>query len=562
MASSFTDVQKIVVSLSETDITIDPGSVTQMTVTISNQQETADRVSLEIEGIDVEWYAIPVPAANVAPGASVVLKVPFRVARDSSNKAGTYPFLVRVQAMESGELGVAQASLNVHAFNSLQVELNPKRAIATFFHPLNDFDFTLINQGNSEETLDLFASDQDDSCAFEFDVDRLSLKPGQSVVVPLAVRPKAAALIGGTRIYGFSASARSHDDAYVSANAHGQIEKHALVSPLLGIFLLLLGFGGAAFAFFKPKAPEPVKILKFAAFPKQLVQGQATTLTWEVSGLQSANRHLILSHTVGNNGAEITDQELKDDNFSMKVTPDGSTTYHLKAYNSGGLKPVFSSTDVKVTMAPDPPKPVISSFTASPTKIHQGESVMLTWVAKNHELCIIDPGNVKLSKLEQSKQIDGINSDTTYKLRALNVKSDKTTVIVEKEVRVKVVPANVSLCEIEYFAFKESPVYIGELAHLKWNATYARSAKVDCSDPNISSQISAVPAVNGSLEFKLSINAPVTFTLTVTDAANLSVSRSVTITPRYRPAPKPPVEAPQQTDPEGSQDATKPPTNL
>ena len=87
MASGTTDVQKIVVTLSETDIAVDPGSVTQLTVTISNRQETADRVSLEIEGVDVEWYAIPVPAANVSPGASIVLKVPFRVARDSSNRA-------------------------------------------------------------------------------------------------------------------------------------------------------------------------------------------------------------------------------------------------------------------------------------------------------------------------------------------------------------------------------------------------------------------------------------------------------------------------------------------
>src|ERR1700712_1858970 len=100
MVTSMTDVHKISVSLSEPDLVIEPGSVAQLTVTITNRQDTADRVSLEIEGVDVEWYAIPVPAVNVAPGGQAVLKVPFRVARSSSNRAGTYPFLVRVQAME------------------------------------------------------------------------------------------------------------------------------------------------------------------------------------------------------------------------------------------------------------------------------------------------------------------------------------------------------------------------------------------------------------------------------------------------------------------------------
>ena len=138
MATSITDVHKIVVTVSEPDLIVEPGTVSQLTVTILNQQDAPDRLSLEIEGIDVEWYAIPVPAVNLAAGAQAVLKVPFRVARSSSNRAGTYPFLVRVQAMETGEVGVAQASLSVKPYNALQVELNPKRLVATFFHPLND----------------------------------------------------------------------------------------------------------------------------------------------------------------------------------------------------------------------------------------------------------------------------------------------------------------------------------------------------------------------------------------------------------------------------------------
>ncbi len=561
MASSMTDMVKIDVSLSDTDVAIDPGSVSQLTVTITNRQTSPDRVALEIEGVDVEWYAIPVPVANIAPGGQAVLKVPFKVARDSSNRAGTYPFLVRVQAMESGEIGVAQASLNVRAYNSLQVELNPKRAIATFFNPLNDFDFTLVNQGNVEETLDLFASDQDDSCAFEFDVDRLILKPGQTSVVPLAVRPKVATFLGGNRIYGFTASARSHDDAYVSANSHGQIEKHALISPFTGIFLLLLGLAGGAFALFRPKPMEPVKIIKFAAIPHQLVQGQTTVLTWEVSGLQTANRHLILSHTDGKTANEITDVEVREDNGSMKVTPEGSTTYILKAFNSGGTAPMRREAEVKVTAAPPPPKPVISNFEAFPLKIHQGEAVMLKWTAKNQEYFILDDGNIKLSKVEQSRLVNP-ETDATFKLRAFNGKSD----FVEKDVSVKVFPANVCIAEIVSFGFKEKPVYIGDEVQLRWSSRYSRGAKLSCSDLDIDALLATV---NGSITgtgvskpIKFGRPDSVTFTLTVTDSAGQSISKAFTVTPKYHPAPPPPEPQLQtQPDPGAETNPSKPPTN-
>src|SRR5258708_6242172 len=104
MASSNTDIQKIVVALSTTDITLEPGHMAQLVVSMTNQQQSPDRLSIEVEGIDVEWYMIPVPAVNVAAGAHVSERIHFKVSRNSANLAGAYPFLVRIQAMETGEV--------------------------------------------------------------------------------------------------------------------------------------------------------------------------------------------------------------------------------------------------------------------------------------------------------------------------------------------------------------------------------------------------------------------------------------------------------------------------
>ncbi len=203
MASSSTEIQKIGVSLSTADITLEPGHVAQLVVTMTNLQQDPDRLSIEVEGIDVEWYMIPVPAVNVGEGMHASERIHFKIARNSANLAGAYPFIVRVQAMETGEVGVAQATLTIKPFGSLQVEISPKRALATFFHPLNDFDVSVANMGNEDVNIQLFATDPDDGCAYEFDNDHITLRPGQTEAIPLAVRPKVSAILGSSRLFQF-----------------------------------------------------------------------------------------------------------------------------------------------------------------------------------------------------------------------------------------------------------------------------------------------------------------------------------------------------------------------
>src|SRR5262249_39019335 len=111
-------------------------------------------------------------------------------------------------------------------------------------------------------------------CAYEYDTDRITLKPGQTQMVPLAIRPKSSAILGGARLYGFTASARSVADSYISANAHGQIEKHALISPLPGIFVLLLALAAGGYYLFQPKPLPQIKINAFNAAPPKVIDGQ------------------------------------------------------------------------------------------------------------------------------------------------------------------------------------------------------------------------------------------------------------------------------------------------
>lgn len=536
MASNPSDIQKILVSLSLADIVIEPGSTAQLIVSMTNRQEEPDRLSIEVEGIDVEWYAIPVPVVNVAPGATVSERILFKVARNSANRAGSYPFLVRVQAQETGEVGVAQAALVVKPFSFLEVELDPKRAVATFFHPLNEFDVAVSNQGNAEETLDLSAFDPDEACAYEFDTDRITLKPGQTTAVGLALRPKVSSVLGSVRLYGFTITARSVNDSYVSANVHGQIEKQALISPLMGIFLLLLAFGAGGYVLFRPHPVPPPVIHSFTGVPGKAAFGQAISLSWDTDNAST----IIISHHVKNGnqeGEEINDPgEQKSKVGTVQVKPEyPKTIYKIIARDANGKEAKPREVTVEVSAPPIPQPAKIKSFDAEPTRIHAGDTVRLSWEASSYTQAIIDPGNNVLSAYQRTMNVTP-DQTITYILRAIGADQKP----VEKKLTVTVVPKDQCIAVIDLFevaASKAKPVYIGEMAHLRWKTRFAKTAQLTTDK--------GAKYVNLSDSFSLPVSdQPITCTLTVTDSANLSTSKQITITPIPKPAPVTPNNPP------------------
>ncbi len=533
MASTPSDMQKILVSLSSADIVIEPGSTAQLIVSMTNRQDEPDRLSIEVEGIDVEWYAIPVPAVNVAPGATVTERILFKVARNSANRAGSYPFLVRVQAQETGEVGVAQAALAVKPFSFLEVELDPKRAVATFFRPLNDFDVAVSNQGNAEETLDLGAFDPDDGCAYEFDTDRITLKPGQTTAVPLALRPKSSSMLGGVRLYGFTITARSVNDAYVSASVHGQIEKHSLISPLMGIFLLLLGFGVGGYAFFRPH-PSPLAVIhSFNAVPTKAAYGQPITLSWDVdNGQRIVIKHHLLKGK--EEGEEVNDPGEETAKVgTVQVKPEyPSTVYQIEVRGGDGQ---IKTKEVRVDVAAPPiPLPAkLKSFDADPTRIHAGDVVRLSWDATNYTTAIIDPGNNVLSAFQRTMNMTP-DQTITYNLRVFGADQKQFT----KSATVTVVPKDQCIAEIEYFALKSNKIFIGESAHLKWKSRYAKSVHLSTDNGSYNKDV----ALSGALDFP--VDGPTVFTLTTTDSAGLTASKQTTVKPEPKPTPPDPIVPP------------------
>ncbi len=506
------------VDLSASEVPIEPGGTAQLEVTLSGAIDSADQVALEIEGIDMEWYAIPVSTVAVEPGGKGATRVLFKVSRSSEAHAGTYPFVVRATGMETGDTGVAQASLVVKPYSSLQIDMSPKRAVSSFFNRSNLFDVSVTNLGNKPETLDLFARDPEDACAYEFETDRVTVAPGHTSSVPLVVEPVTRPILGSTRLFGFAVTTRSISDAYVSAASQGQVERRALLSTVTLIVAMVLTLAGGLAYWLQPK---PVEVRSFTATPMQITAGEQVTLSWDVANF-SASSYISPGNVRLNSGVD-----------SAVVTPAETTTYKLIA--RGGGSEVTKEIVVVVTAQPSPARAKILQFGVSSTRIHQGDSVTLTWKVQGVSQMVLNPLGKALDPALYTSHEVKPDQSTTYELTVQGKGLDS----VSKTVKVEVVGPLVSLAQIKGFRAKPEQIVTGESAVLSWTVANAETVDIDNGPGSVK------PAGTASVQPMQTT----TYTLRAQDSKGNAETRSVTIKVVEPPPMEQPIDEPVTTPP-------------
>lgn len=504
----------IQVELSAADVVVEPGGTAQLSITISNRQEVAETVALEIEGLDVEWYALPVPTFHLAVGQTQTARVLFKVPRSSHAEAGAYPFVVRARGMESGVSGLQQAVLTVKPYSSLQVEMNPRRAVTGFFNRTAVFDVTIANLGNHETNLDLYAADPEDSCAYEFDTSRVTLKPGHNQTVPLVAEPVTRPVLGSPRLIGFTVTARSVEDSYLSANSSGQIERRPLLSTVTAVAVLLLFTLAAGFAMFRPR---PAVVRSFTASPMQVVAGETVTLAWDAANIGDGSH--ILPGNIRLGGSVGT----------VQVQPQETTTYRLIVRS--GSQEITREVTVVVTPRPPSPKPEILSFTATRTRVHPGDPVTLSWKLNGAKQIVLNPfGTPREYPLFTSQEVKP-EQTTTYELSAKGEGGE----IVSKSITVVVEPVNVPIAEIRGFNAKPPSIAPGAKTTLAWQVEGADVVEID-------NGVGANLGAKGKVE--VSPMTTTTYTLRALDNKGNSVTKTLTVTVKDPTSPQDPASQP------------------
>ncbi len=506
------------VTLSKDHLRVEPGSAATLTVSVKNNGTDADRVEINLSGLDNDWVAVPVPSFMLEPGVERAEKILIKPPRTAESKAGAYPFAVSVKSLETGAVTDAPSVLDVEAFHLISIEIEPKRGIAGFLRKEAPFGVTAINLGNSAQNLQMFADDPEDGCTYRFDQERVQLSPGQQREVGLSVQPVRVPMVGSAELYGFTVTARSVENPLVVANASGQVERRTMLTPALLLAVLatvaLAGYWIAA-------RPKPAQMDSLDADATEVLAGKTVTLSWAATNAKSV--------TI----------ETQDGPFLQGLKPTGSTTvplnktttYYAYAVNEMGRSRAPRQLTVVARIEPQPQPAFIASFTVSRRNVNVGDTVTVNYKVSNATKVQLQPLGVDLpvKGLDSYDFIAEQPGNMTLKLTAYNVKNEavsRTQTISVRDVSTAKILVFKALLNGEALGSRE--VDVGTLVGIEWHVSNAEIVRVE---PDI-----GIGTSQGALSFVPEKTAQ--YKLTAIDSSGRPAVSRITIKVK-KPAPAP-----------------------
>ncbi len=523
-------------SLATDVVEVEAGATTPVGLTIVNRGSATDRYEVEIEGIDPEWRFVPVPTFAVEPGESRSEKLFLKPPRLPESVAGSYPFVVRVRSLESGESRTAQALLKLAPFHHVTLDISPKKGVIGPATKRNDYRLSLVNLGNSEHTLQLSAQDPDDRCAYEFDQEAVVLGPGQGREVGMVADPKQTPLLSSGRLIGFSVFARSQGERSVTATAQAQLEQRSLLSPatLVVAFLILLVLGG-----WWTMRPQPPTV-ELSVNPLHALAGTPIQV-------RVASQHA--DHVVVKMGDETlydgppTDAPIN----SILVGKDEATFTALATHE--GREEARKDEHVKIDEPIVAPPATISKFWTDAKRMKLGTSFVVNWRVENATKVEIEPLPGELSPDRAQLEITpGATGEQTYTLVATNADGK----VARKTLKVQVYEES----DAAILAFTVDPTTAKEVdggrVTLAWQVSGAELVQL-----TIGTNAPLTVEATGSREIVVTGKTPCV--LTAIDAKNRK--RSSTVRIQYEKAPVTPDPVPSTTPPDPNfPDNIPPPT--
>jgi hypothetical protein len=398
---------------------VEPGATVPLAIAIENRSETAETLEISVEGIEPEWVAVPVPTFDVGPNEKQEEKVFFKPPRESSSLAGSYPLVVSVRSLESGQVKKAQAVLEVKAFNNVSLDVNPKRATVTSRTSKRTFEANLLNLGNSEHTFQMFAHDPDGIFALEFEDDQVTVAPGQQRTVGVNAAATRRPFLANPRLQGVSLSCRSTLNPSAGASVQAQIEQRPVISPsAFFVALLVIALLGIWYVFM----PRPPQVSQFEVSQTRVEENGNVGIKWDTYEAEEA---LLV---VSSDEQELVRVELDSSgngDISLENVAPGEVILSLSAISGDSVSDAVERS-VTILEAEAPPLPEILSFRTSAEQVVIGEPFVLTYeLGPNVERAVLVPSQVSLNVDANRYEITPEDAGTkSYDIFAYNEQGD------------------------------------------------------------------------------------------------------------------------------------------
>ncbi|MCB0825540.1 MAG: hypothetical protein KDC26_05080 [Armatimonadetes bacterium] len=502
------------VKLESDTFTVEPGSSVAVAVEVTNSGETSDHFELSVEGLDPQWSAIPTPSFRVEPGETIVERFFLKPARESDSSAGDYPFVTKIRSLESGDSKTAQGVLEIKPFHHLSVDADPRRITISGAKPENTFTLTVMNLGNVEQSLQLFATDTDDEFVFEFDRDQVVLPPGGQVKVGVGVTAMQKMWFSSTRLHPITLSARNIENPAVAASVQAQVEQRPLVSPgLLGVIVfafLLLTFWIVTI----PKAPV---VNALSINPSSVMVNDPVKIVWRTSHADSVTL-IIGKRTIEN----------QPDSGEFTFQPDEAGTFGVAVYAlSGKRQSSPREGELKVNVPEQVPDPKIEDL-SGPSKVKCGEQFTIRFRVNDAVTRLTLEPIGTMDPKSSSIQVTSPNSPgtQTYTLIATNAEGK----VVRREIKVEFE----KLTAAKIVKFSADPLEVDPLSGLvtiSWQTAGAFRLELSYNGQTIELD------QNGRRDIQIIQDTE--FTLTAYDIDGLTATKTVSVKLKEEPVAEP-----------------------
>ena len=360
------------VQLAGDSYSVEPGVAASVALDVTNEGAAPIKVEVMVEGLDPEWVAIPVPVIEVPAGEKVTERLYLKPPREPESLSGTYPFAV-VARVEGGDSKRIPCSLQVKPFHNVSIDVQPRRGLVSHFSREAVFHATVMNLGNVEHTVRLFANDHDEYFAFEFDQEQLTISPGAQRTVSITATAVKKPLLANARLQQLTVSARSQDDRTVASATHAQIEQRALISPgMMWLAALIVFFVGAGVLLW-PKKPV---VDAFTVSPERVWLGDAFTVEWSASNARSVE--LTVDGTVYGDLSPRGTKTINTEGMEGVEVGGKQMQVSIRAL-SGRLESATKSRLVAVHPKEIPADPEILEFSITPTELKVGDPFLVTY---------------------------------------------------------------------------------------------------------------------------------------------------------------------------------------
>jgi hypothetical protein len=498
-------------------VSVEAGATVPLGIEIANRSDEQDRFEMEVEGLDPDWTAVPVPTFAADPRDIQTEKIFFKPPRVSESLSGTFPFVIKVRSLLTGEQRTAQGILEIKPYHHLTMELSPKKGQFGAAKKTNQFQVTIMNLGNTEHTLQLYATDPEDALAYDFEQNQIAIGPGQTKTVQLIAKPTETRTFAGSKLHGFSVSARGVETPSVACSAQAQLEVKPLMSPgwiAVGVLFLLVFAGWFALI------PKPPSLDTLSVDPLNPIRGSQVTVKWSSSNATSVRLQVY--------GQEI---EVRP-NDQYVFTAGESTLVRAIAYRD--QKESAAKTVMVTAIDPAPVEdPVIERFNITPREARLDTPLLVQYkLGKSVTKAVLEPSGVQLDlTLEQLTIKADLTGKVVYRLVAQN-SAGKTT---SKSITVNVFEGS----DATIIAFKLDPEKLpfdGGTVTLTWQVSGAERLDLKAGTEEMQLELPS-----GTRSFNIS--TPMEFTLTATD----SKGRKVVQKKRVELEPPPTVDPPSTT---------------